>query len=153
MPCSTNAMNCAALNLNAHDFTFGTLREDGALLKTNYPTITCYGLPVGQYQNNNSEVVSILMDIEAFGDGTPTKNFKHARNPQRHQFLNVPQRNDTVSPGVGSDLVYRDPWGNPYIISMDLDFNDETGDGLYSNLRKRRPPPPTNPPLTPPPPP
>jgi hypothetical protein len=22
---------------------------------------------------------------------------------------------------------------------MDLDFNDETGDGLYSNLRKRRP--------------
>ena len=39
-------------------------------------------------------------------------------------------------PGVGSDLVYRDPWGNPYIISLDLDADDSTGDGVYSGLRK-----------------
>lgn len=150
LPCSTNAYKCASDNVNAHDFTFGTLRTDGSLLNSNYPTISCYGLPAGGYQNNNSEVVAILMDIDTFSDGTPTANAGHRRNLQRHQFLNVPKRADTVSPGVGSDLVYRDPWGNPYIISMDLDFDDYTGDGLYSILRKKRPVPPAS--LTPAPP-
>ncbi len=138
MPCSSNAYNCAAANVNAHDFTFGTTRTDGTVLSNSYPPITCYGLPVGQYQNNNSELVAILMDLETFGDGTPTVNVNHRRNPQRQAFLNVERRTDNVSPGVGSDGVYRDPWGNPYIISFDLDYNEETSDGLYSSLRKNK---------------
>ena len=157
LPCSSNANNCAAANVNAHDFTFGTTWPNGSHVNStnppnpinnypnypsadpsypNDPSIKCYGLPVGQYQNNNSEVVAILMDLEHFANGLPTPNLNHRRNPQKHAFLNVPQRSDTTSPGVGSDGVYRDPWGNPYIISLDLDFNDETGDGLYSTLRK-----------------
>jgi len=138
LPCSSNANNCAAVNVNAHDFTFGTTRTDGSLLNSNYPVITCYGLPGGQYQNNNSEVMAILMDIEAFADGTPTVNANHRRNPRKHPFLNAPLRTDNALPGIGSDLVYRDPWGNPYIISFDLDYDDSTGDGLYSSLRKNK---------------
>ncbi len=34
-------------------------------------------------------------------------------------------------PGVDNDLVYRDPWGNPYIISMDLNYDDQTKDAFY----------------------
>jgi hypothetical protein len=34
-------------------------------------------------------------------------------------------------PGVGPDLVYRDPWGNPYVITMDLDEDNECVDPLY----------------------
>jgi len=157
LPCSSNAYNCAAANNNGHDFTFGTTWPNGSSVNSanppnpinnypnypsadpNYPSdpsIKSYGLPAGQYQNNNSEVVAILMDLESFGNGSPTPNLKHVRNPQRHPFMSVPQRNDTISPGVGSDGVYRDPWGNPYIISLDLDFDDATSDGVYSSLRK-----------------
>jgi hypothetical protein len=32
---------------------------------------------------------------------------------------------------VGPDLVYRDPWGNPYIISLDLNGDNKTRDAFY----------------------
>jgi hypothetical protein len=38
---------------------------------------------------------------------------------------------DTNSPGVGPDLVYRDPWGSPYIITMDLNYDEKARDGFY----------------------
>jgi hypothetical protein len=38
---------------------------------------------------------------------------------------------DTNSPGVGPDLVYRDPWSNPYIISMDLNYDEQCRDAYY----------------------
>jgi len=38
---------------------------------------------------------------------------------------------DTISPGIGSDGVYRDPWGNPYIITMDMDGDNKSRDGFY----------------------
>ena len=41
---------------------------------------------------------------------------------------------NNVSPGIGLDGVYRDPWGNPYIISLDLDMNGTTVDGFYGRL-------------------
>jgi hypothetical protein len=34
-------------------------------------------------------------------------------------------------PGVGPDLVYRDPWGNPYIISLDMNYDEKCRDALY----------------------
>jgi len=38
---------------------------------------------------------------------------------------------DTNSPGVGLDGVYRDPWGNPYIITLDLDHDTKSRDAFY----------------------
>jgi len=38
---------------------------------------------------------------------------------------------DTSSPGVGTDLVYRDPWGNPYVITMDLNYDEMCNDEFY----------------------
>ncbi len=75
------------------------------------------------------------MDLETFGDGTATTNgVKHTRNPQRAVFLQAKMVGDTNSPGVGLDGVFRDPWGNPYIISFDLDNDGSTVDGYYGKL-------------------
>src|SRR5262249_11998346 len=83
----------------------------------------------------NSEVMGILMDLERFGDGTITTNgTNHIRNPQRTTFLQPKVVSDTNSPGVGLDGVFRDPWGNPYIISFDLDNDGTTVDGYYGKL-------------------
>jgi type II secretory pathway pseudopilin PulG len=83
------------------------------------------------YQTNNSEVMAILMDRETFPTGQPTVNAGHVKNPQKTSFLNPAFVSDQVSPGVGSDLVYRDPWGNPYIISFDVNNDEMTHDYLF----------------------
>lgn len=122
------------------DFTFGTLHVvDGrgnTRLLTNkkgapLPRIATNG---GKgWQNSNAEVMSILMDVEVFPNGVPAGwNENHSLNPKKISFVNPNQNSDTVSPGVGIDGVWRDPWGNPYIISMDLNYDDRTRDAFYS---------------------
>jgi prepilin-type N-terminal cleavage/methylation domain-containing protein len=84
------------------------------------------------YTTNNSEVIAILMDITNYPDGSgPTVNVNYQKNPQQTVFLSARQVADTNSPGVGPDLVYRDPWGNPYVISMDLDEDNLVQDAFY----------------------
>jgi hypothetical protein len=58
-------------------------------------------------------------------------NTNHQKNPQRTVFLNPKMTGDNVSPGVGTNLVYRDPWGYPYVISMDLNYDEQCQDAYY----------------------
>jgi prepilin-type N-terminal cleavage/methylation domain-containing protein len=89
-------------------------------------------LPGPAWNTNNSEVIAILMDLTQYPNGASnTVNFGHAKNTQQVKFLNAKMVSDTVSSGVGTDLVYRDPWGNPYIISMDLNYDENTEDQFY----------------------
>jgi prepilin-type N-terminal cleavage/methylation domain-containing protein len=69
---------------------------------------------------SNSWVISILMDVEVLA------NVGHARNPQRHQYLNAGSLKPGITtPGVSSDdYSFRDPWGNPYIIAFDLNYDN-----------------------------
>ena len=87
----------------------------------------------GTWSSNNSEVMAILMDREKYGNGTPTVNFGHVKNTQRKLYLSDV---DTVAsadiPGLGPDLVFRDPWGNPYVISFDLNYDEKCADALYA---------------------
>ena len=80
---------------------------------------------------NHAEVIAILMDWQKFKDGTDTLNQNHVKNPQRHICLNAIEVSDTTSPGIGKDGVYRDPWGNPYVISFDLNYDDKCRDAFY----------------------
>jgi prepilin-type N-terminal cleavage/methylation domain-containing protein len=90
------------------------------------------GFPASTTYTNNDEVIAILMDLEKYPSGASnTVNFGHVKNTQQVKFLNAKMVGDTNSSGVGQDLIYRDPWGNPYIISMDLNYNESTQDGLY----------------------
>lgn len=119
------------------DFTFGTVlpsginpfkERDGV---TPLPTIQNNGNK--GYQNCNAEIMGILLDLTNYGDGTPTVNVNHSKNPQKTVFLNVKPVSDKKSPGIGLDGVYRDPWGNPYIITIDLNYDNKTRDALYRN--------------------
>lgn len=114
-------------NAGTNDFTYG-----GTLWGT--PAIN--GTTAGIYNATNSEVISILMDITNFPTtGLPTVNNGHVKNTQQIKFLNATMVGDNTSSGVGTDLVYRDPWGNPYIISMDLNYNETTQDQFYMNSK------------------
>lgn len=103
------------------DFTFGTLG-----MQTRTAIINGKGSDA-----NNAELVAILCDQTHFGNGKTTENRDHALNPQRHRFLIPPFVRNTASPGVGMDGVYRDPWGNPYIITLDLNHDGRCRDAFY----------------------
>ena len=64
------------------------------------------------------------MDITNYPDGSgATANVSYQKNPQQTIFLNAKMVADTNTwPGVGPDLVYRDPWGNPYVITHGLEL-------------------------------
>jgi hypothetical protein len=40
---------------------------------------------------------------------------------------------DPTRPGVGPDGVYRDLWGNPFIITLDLNLDEKARDAFYAN--------------------
>ncbi len=84
------------------------------------------------YQTNNSELMAPLLDLDSYGDGFPSINAGHASNPQRTRFLQPALAPGTnAAPGVGIDGVYRDPWGSPYVVSLDLNQDGRTRDFLY----------------------
>ena len=80
----------------------------------------------------NSGVIAVLMDVEKFNNGVDTANKGHVLNPRRVSNLNAKYASDNTSQGVGSDGEYRDPWGRPYIISMDTSLNERCHDQIYS---------------------
>jgi prepilin-type N-terminal cleavage/methylation domain-containing protein len=121
---SGDAVTAASIRANAGlggDFTFGTFGV------TNLPpemTLVIENMdPSGQnpplHQANNSEVIGILT----------ARNI--SRNPQKVLFLNAKETERSGSPGIGPDGVYRDPWGMPYIITIDLDYDDNCLDAFY----------------------
>lgn len=83
------------------------------------------------YQRNNSELVAILKDLDFYRNGQRTVNVNHGLNPQKIPFLNAKEADGQRPPGIGPDGLYRDPWGNPYIVSIDLNGDDRCRDGFY----------------------
>jgi prepilin-type N-terminal cleavage/methylation domain-containing protein len=103
--------------------------------------------PHGYAYDNNSNVVAVLMDLEIYPSGKKTVNFGHVKNPKQTKFLNArlsgydPATDPNQIGGVDKTGVYRDPWGNPYIITMNTSYSMEnsqaqgqqgTSDLLYS---------------------
>lgn len=128
-PVSGPAM--AAATAAQDDITYGV-----AYLLSNNPALSSQpGFPgfYSSYAPDNSEVIAILMDITNYPSNPtmPTANTNHIKNPQKEQYLSAHLGNGTTAPGVGSDLVYRDPWGRPYIITVDLNYDDKARDVVY----------------------
>ncbi len=126
-PVSSNAMYLATQA--KEDFTY-----EVNFLKTN-GTLTALPAFYNNYYPDNSEVMAVLMDLETYpSTGLDTINKGHIKNPQRYAYLNAKRVSD-MSSGVGPDLVYRDPWGNPYIITFDLNYDQKARDIFYRKSR------------------
>ena len=136
-PVSTNAQQMASsFSAGGGDITYcGVYTNAGG---TNWPNSTTP--TAAAYDTNPSEVIAILMDYTNFPNpsyGSSTVNVNYQLNPQKTQFLNAklsgwdPSQPGLPLPGVGNDLVYRDPWGNPYLISMDLNYDGQCQDAFY----------------------
>ena len=79
------------------------------------------------YKNCNAEVMAALLDRTNL-----YWNANHALNPNKIGYLTAKEVSDRKpSPGVGLDGVYRDPWSNPYIITVDLNGDGKCRDAFY----------------------
>jgi len=132
MPVSTAAQSAAMQAGNGGMFTYGGLLPTTA----NGVTWPAAPLPANlNYFPSNNEVIAILMDVT--NTTVTAVNQNHQKNPQQTMFLNAkssnwdPSQAGTPQGGVGNDLVYRDPWGNPYIITMNLNADNQCLDPFY----------------------
>lgn len=124
----------------SNDVTYGGVYTSVSSSYNTFPpssgwnaTLGGYTTPEGLYMTNNSDVMAILLDLTNYPNGGGwTINTNYQKNPMRTVFLNGSFSADTRSPGIGIDLNYRDPWGNPYIISMDLNDDNKCEDPFYA---------------------
>jgi prepilin-type N-terminal cleavage/methylation domain-containing protein len=122
LPIAKLAMN--SVTAKDDDFTYGAT----FLGAGNFP----YDVKAsGPYTANNSEIMAVLLDLEKFSDGTVTVNAGHILNTQKNALLNPSRAGDTSKPGLGPDGVYRDPWGNPYVITIDANNDEKARDAFY----------------------
>ena len=61
-------------------------------------------------------------------------NKDNVKNPQRTRFLQATLAGDAAGPGIGKDLVYRDPWGNPYKYLSPVQRGDQKIDYEVTSL-------------------
>jgi prepilin-type N-terminal cleavage/methylation domain-containing protein len=82
-------------------------------------------------QLSHLEVMIILLNR----DQPPNDN--HRRNPRQIQFF-TPQKEaaNNTSPGLGPDLILRDPFGTPYVISVDMNADGTCEDAQYGPIRQ-----------------
>jgi len=119
-------VSAAVQSMATNDFTYGGIFTNADSLPV---TVASQGY------TNNAEVIAILLDNTNLAAGV---NAGHRKNPQQTVFLNAkisnydPTSNDPQPPG-GVDIngVYRDPWGNAYIITMDLNYDGQCRDEFY----------------------
>src|SRR5438552_2201231 len=119
MPVTKEAL--ASLTPSSPDFTFGTACLSGG------PSITSVGNT--GYQNCNEEVIAILRNV------APTNVY----NPRQIPFFHAKDAGSFTTPGIDPNNVFRDPWGNPYIITIDLNDDNRCQDGFYYPITKRGP--------------
>jgi prepilin-type N-terminal cleavage/methylation domain-containing protein len=131
-PASATSLAAAS----GEDFTYGA---DFKVPMGQYAHITPFTVTVNAASSDsrvvpNSEAMSVLLDVESWPvplPGVATINKGHVKNPQKTKYLNASMVTDTNSPGVGPDGIYRDPWGNPYVITLDLNYDEKARDAFY----------------------
>jgi prepilin-type N-terminal cleavage/methylation domain-containing protein len=153
LPASRNTR--AAVTPQVPDFTYGTSQNGAQVLSAKR---NLYGKIVGDsvvpvtnssdapWQVSNAELMAILTDkaLEAntFRPGTAgityavvndaggqAVNFNHDLNPQKQVYLNAKVARGISPNGISeADMIFRDPWGYPYIVILDLDYDNRVKD-------------------------
>jgi len=119
----------ASLGPGSPDFTFGT---------TGLPQITPAIISTGNsgYQVCNAELIAMLRPAN---DAYSTDLYNWY-NPRHIPFFHAKDATVRGGPGVDPvDHVFRDPFSNPYIISLDFNDDNKVQDGFYYPLTKLGP--------------
>jgi prepilin-type N-terminal cleavage/methylation domain-containing protein len=88
-------------------------------------------LTLGLTTASNSVAMQILMNLDTKPDGA---NKAHVRNPKNVVYFEAKPAASDRTGGLGTDEIFRDPWGFPYIITMDLNGDNRCYDEHYSVL-------------------
>lgn len=96
------------------------------------------GLPTSpRVYSTNSNIMMVLMDVSLPGG----YNENHKKNPQQQPFFTGRSVGNTNQPGISTvDYQLRDPWANPYIITLDLNFDGKCRDAFYCQTAVSRNP-------------
>jgi len=90
----------------------------------------------------------IPIEAEQFWPET-NKGAEHIYNSQQSVYFSAATAPGTNSPGIGVDDVFRDPWGNPYIITLDLNQDHKCYDATLDKMYQLETPKPTGPLIVP----
>ena len=157
LPASKVSRNQAqvAITPDPSGMTFGTVDDDlGVGIKTSKGADVFQNAITTDSRRrvSNRELIAILTDDPEIRNtaGQPL-NPSHALNPDRISFLDVKtstrnaaalspaQREIGNQPSqVGADGVFRDPWGNPYIVVVDLDVDGQVRNPFYTGSANER---------------
>jgi prepilin-type N-terminal cleavage/methylation domain-containing protein len=142
LPASSMAVN----NPNLFgDFTYGTLTappNSQSLVNGAYAVQN--DRPQSAWDNCNSEVLTIIT-AKNFPTNSPplaahdmNMNLYDAYNPRKETYFSAKLNNNTALftdlPGLDQNSVLRDPFGNPYFITLDLNYDDKCYDTFYTPL-------------------
>jgi prepilin-type N-terminal cleavage/methylation domain-containing protein len=107
------------------DYTFGTT---GTSLELGANPISIKQRPPN-LALNNSAVMRILMNVNS--NNLPG-NIDNKRSQIFYTAKMTSGSSSTNSPGLSTiDYVLRDPWGSPYIVTLDLNYDEKCRDAYY----------------------
>ncbi len=140
----TSKRTRAAINEAWPDFLYGTQQNGQQILDSKQKNDW---LPVkinsgGNWNVSNAELMAILTGTELanFPPGAPAYaaqndldgrpiNFNNALNQKGNIYLNAKLAKGVSPNGLGElDKVLRDPWGKPYLVWVDTDFDNKIVD-------------------------
>jgi prepilin-type N-terminal cleavage/methylation domain-containing protein len=138
MPVSSQAIAASAAVNPTNDFTYGTEQIDVPSGATAVGSLAVNGVKIfnqnlPSYANNNSEVLAILNDLPVWPESNSPTSL-HMYNPQKTPLFSPRNAIDTNSPGLGPDGVLRDPFGLPYIITLDLNGDNKCFDYTLNQM-------------------
>lgn len=128
LPASAAAVAAAA----GGDFTYGTTTTS-----TGYGggTTNVHNNNNVGYQASNAELMLILTAATTFPNYTTNNaNAGDVRNPRKTSYFNAKSSGAAganAGKGLGSDGVMRDPWGNPYVFALDLNYDNTVSNSVY----------------------
>lgn len=80
------------------------------------------------YSGDNDRLFNILR-------ATATEGYDLEMNPRKIAFIEIPTAKNIAAPksGLGGDGKFYDPWGMPYSITIDSDYNNKIDANPYTN--------------------
>jgi hypothetical protein len=88
-----------------------------------------FGIPVSLRFSRVAPDNAELMDFLLAREKGPNRELQNSR---KIKFLDLKMSQSTDDSELGPDGVFRDPWGHPYVITLDLNGDSYCEDALYS---------------------